>query len=118
VTLDLNQTLSPITTTMREETEHLKELTRRQELEDSIVPPQFAHDWYYLDSSDEPVGPISFHELRKRYQDKMVTSESMLLYGQSSTWKMANGFPNLIEALNRKGGTPQTDTVHNLATIS
>jgi hypothetical protein len=106
VTLDLNNTLSPVTATMREEVKQLEELTRRKEFEDSLVPPQFAHDWYYLDSTDEPIGPISFHDLRKKYHEKAVTGETMLLYGQSSTWKMACGFPNLLESLSKGGETP------------
>lgn len=96
--LDLNQTLMPVTTTMK----NIQENTKRKILEETIVPPQFAHDWYYLDVNDEPVGPISFQELRKRYQEKIISDVSMLLYGQSSTWKMASVFPDLLDALGSK----------------
>ncbi|NGX57769.1 MAG: hypothetical protein K940chlam3_00663 [Chlamydiae bacterium] len=61
----------------------------------------FDHlDWYYLDSSRQTKGPISFEDLKKSWKEEGVNENTLVWYDSLSDWKKVVDISELKEELN------------------
>jgi predicted nucleic acid-binding Zn-ribbon protein len=51
------------------------------------VPPQYAGEWYFLDSDLKQQGPVSFLDLSRDYKKGMLNGETHIFGGNLAEWR-------------------------------
>lgn len=65
----------------------------------SAVPPKFNCEWHYLDGDVNQQGPLSFMQLKQKYQKGDVSGSTHVFGGEMSDWQTVSAVPGLVSAL-------------------
>lgn len=68
------------------------------------LPPQHTfgdHDWFYLDSTRNNVGPLPFYEMQNLFEEGKIGATTLIWNQNETEWKKVEAFPGLLEALRK-----------------
>lgn len=63
------------------------------------IPPKFNCDWHYLDADVNQQGPLSFLQLKQKYQKGDISGSTHVFGGEMSDWQTVSAVPDLVRAL-------------------
>jgi hypothetical protein len=62
-------------------------------------PAERLTDWFYLDKNRIQVGPVAFNALKRAWDDKEITIETLVWREGMGEWKKVAELPSLREVL-------------------
>lgn len=66
--------------------------------------PEFlTKEWFFLDGSWKSQGPFSFDEIRRRWREGKVSSDTPVWFEGADDWCRLSEIPRLMESLERSG---------------
>lgn len=77
-----------------------KEAVEPEEIAPVITEPaERLTDWFYLDKNRIQVGPVAFNALKRAWDDKEITIETLVWREGMGEWKKVAELPSLREVL-------------------
>lgn len=59
----------------------------------------YSSDWYYLDSDHRQYGPLSLDRLRDKWDEEVITQETLVWCEGMAEWSRVKAVPDLQEAI-------------------
>jgi hypothetical protein len=65
----------------------------------SAIPPEFDIEFFFLDADLERHGPLTFTQLKQKFNNGEVNADTYVFAGQMPDWTQIGAVPNLRQAL-------------------